>query len=152
MRRGLAFTATPVRNRRTAGFIGSMLSARKIPSQFEIGTTEMSATLELTQNLFAKYEGELKALEARKLAAQQNLLASQQTQAELAASIASAMAELQRTRDETGAVLERGNQILADAQRDANAIRVEAQREAEALRRKGLAAVETAQRAFQGLS
>ena len=125
-----------------------------LPPESESGQRSeirMSATLEATAGLFARYESEIAALETKQRAAEQNLRTLHKTEQELTSSVADLMGELQRTRAEVEASQERAKAICADAHCDANSIRIGAQRDADGLRKKGLAAVEPAQRAFQGL-
>jgi predicted nucleic acid-binding Zn-ribbon protein len=111
----------------------------------------MSATLEATAGLFARYESEIQALEARQRAAEQNVKALTETQAELQHKIDDLLLDLRSVEGKITEAQARSEQILADAQRDAHQVRMAAAADTEALRKKAAAAIQAAQRAFEEL-
>jgi hypothetical protein len=111
-----------------------------------------SATLEATVGLFDRFEGELKALEARQRAATQTLHATEQTQAEMSTRVAELLVELKTAEGKVAEAQMRAREVLAGAERQAFGIVRAAQADAEALREKGRVAVARAQAAFEGMN
>jgi predicted nucleic acid-binding Zn-ribbon protein len=112
----------------------------------------MSETLLATQSLFTRYEGELKALEARQRAAEQTLKATEEQQRELSGRVAGLLADLKTAEGKVAEAQEHARQVTTNAERQAFGIVKAAQMDAEALRERMRLAILSAQRVYQELS